>query len=209
MDIEVVWTLGLTLGLTIPLIIKIAPVITKISSKAENVDLSAQNVMVNAEQSTSPLIGIGGRDVNQFYNCTLGLTISSTSKESAAAAIKEAIRHFFSGVLGNVTKEGKREGGLLDSRNLRSGRLKSDMIRISLDRFQGLRKALHKSRIANAPQLAEADQAILKDLFNNFIGSDERAMNAVSEDDILAITEVTEKEFTEASGKAVNKYLGI
>ena len=216
MDLELIlkWTIGgIALGVTIPLAVKIAPNIKKIFSKAKNGDAITQSITVKTEPGSSSQLAVGGRNAfaaggDQYNYCSIASMPSATDKESAATAIKQAIRLFFSGVLGNLTKEGKREGGLLDPRNLRSGRLKADLW-LTLNQFRNLRKALQKSRKTHASQLDELDQAALRDLFNDFVGKDEKAMNNVGEDDIHAITEEVEKKFIEASDKVLNKYLGI
>ena len=51
-----------TLGITIPLAIKIAPSIKKIASKAKNGDVLAQNADIKAETRASPITAMGGRD---------------------------------------------------------------------------------------------------------------------------------------------------
>jgi hypothetical protein len=205
---------ALALGGTIYGIKKIVIWTAKNSSKSKNGDAITQDITVKTESGSSSQIAVGGRDSfscgrDQYNNCSITSMPSLTDKESAATAIKQAICHFFSSILGNITKEGTREGGLLDPRNLFSGRLKPSMLWHTIERFQKHRKVLQESRKTHAPQLSEVDQTTLRELFNNLVGADERAINDVSEDDIHTITEAIEKEFIEASNKALHKYLGI
>lgn len=66
MDLELTlqWSVGalVTLGITIPLGIKIAPSIKKTFSKAKNEDAVTQNVSITAEAGMAPITAVAGRD---------------------------------------------------------------------------------------------------------------------------------------------------
>ncbi|HUD01471.1 MAG TPA: hypothetical protein VMR37_04035 [Rhabdochlamydiaceae bacterium] len=199
MDLELTLTLtAVSLAISIPLTIKIAPSIKQIFFKTKNGSGYTQNIAIEAEAGASPVTAIGsgnaaGRD--QFNNCIIGSVSSPTDKESAAAAIKQAIYHFFYSM-----------HGFLDPRNSRSGRIKLEMLNGTLDTFRRIRKALQVVRKTYAPKLEDADQVTLKNLFNNLVGKDEKEMNKVTEDAIHA-TLKNEKDFIEASGKILDKYI--
>jgi hypothetical protein len=62
-ELMIEWVMAfVTLGITIPLAIKIAPSIKKIASKAKNGDVLAQNADIKAETGASLITAMGGRD---------------------------------------------------------------------------------------------------------------------------------------------------